>query len=268
MDVAAQGGCLGTALAVMELVQALTQARWPDDSALTTLPHVDDAAAARLAADGQTGLLQLLCALAASDDGAQGGGGRARGGAAAAARAALTAAVGGGAAAEEALAAAARLPIVDVSWTVRRAAGCGASGGWTLEVVLRRRSCCGAGNRGGTQGKQEKRGGSGGVAVGVAPRALAPHFPKVKEEGWWLMAADTAAGELLALRRVALRGDSATTARLALQDGSSSSSSSGGSCQLLLVSDCYLGLDQQYDVVLQDGSAGGGGGTARPRQPR
>ena len=59
VDIAADGGWLPTTLGVMRLVQLITQARMPDASPLTDLPHVDDAAAAALRAKGLGNLGQL-----------------------------------------------------------------------------------------------------------------------------------------------------------------------------------------------------------------
>jgi activating signal cointegrator complex subunit 3 len=101
-------------------------------------------------------------------------------------------------------------------------------------------------------------------------------FPKVKEEGWWLVVGHPVTRQLLALRRVSF-GARPTTTRLtfslpphlaaaAAAQGHSSgwgdSSSQhqqqqqqrqqqGPVVRLYLMSDCYLGLDQQYDVPLQ-----------------
>jgi hypothetical protein len=95
----------------------------------------------------------------------------------------------------------------------------------------------------------------------------------VKEEGWWLVVGHPASRQLLALRRVSFGARPVTTrltfslpthiAAAAAAQGHSSGwgdSSSGSLRQqqqqgpvvrLYLMSDCYLGLDQQYDVQLQ-----------------
>jgi hypothetical protein len=56
--------------------------------------------------------------------------------------------------------------------------------------------------------------GGGGGGGATAPRVYAPRFPKLKEEGWWLVLGDAASRELMALRRVSF-GGRGTTVRLA-----------------------------------------------------
>lgn len=41
IDVAADSGMLSTSLSIMKLLQCIKQARWDDDSPLTTLPHIE-----------------------------------------------------------------------------------------------------------------------------------------------------------------------------------------------------------------------------------
>jgi len=41
IDMAAENGSLATTLNIMNMVQCLKQARWPDDSSLLTIPTVD-----------------------------------------------------------------------------------------------------------------------------------------------------------------------------------------------------------------------------------
>ena len=72
----------------------------------------------------------------------------------------------------------------------------------------------------------------------------APRFPKAKDEGWWLVLGEVDSGELVALKRLGfVRGS--TRSSLAF-------CSPEEPCQqiysLYLVSDCYLGLDQQFEL--------------------
>jgi activating signal cointegrator complex subunit 3 len=219
-----------------------------DANSLTTLPNIDEAAAQQLAARaGISTLPQLLHAL-------QGGSANAKGspsirvtGKAEVGK--LLGSVLGPADAEEALKVAERMPVVDVSWHKRQqppamtadsAEACASQQQqqqheevrWQLEVTLARRG-----------------GGSSSRAGAAAPRVVAPLFPKVKEEGWWLVVGCTASLELLALKRISFGGKA--TVRLNFP-GCTSTGRQLHSVALFLVSDCYMGLDQQYDVVLHE----------------
>lgn len=79
----------------------------------------------------------------------------------------------------------------------------------------------------------------------AAPRAYAPRFPKVKEEGWYLVVGDPSTCEVLVLRRVS--GLERTTVRLALPR-SNKAGREMAAVQLYLMSGEYIGLDQQYEV--------------------
>uniref|UniRef100_A0A1J3K0M4 RNA helicase n=1 Tax=Noccaea caerulescens TaxID=107243 RepID=A0A1J3K0M4_NOCCA len=73
-------------------------------------------------------------------------------------------------------------------------------------------------------------------------RALAPRFPKVKDEAWWLVLGNTSTSELFAVKRVSFTGRLITRMELpsnitSLQD-----------TKLILVSDCYLGLEQEHSI--------------------
>ncbi|GAB2270112.1 activating signal cointegrator 1 complex subunit [Dionaea muscipula] len=73
-------------------------------------------------------------------------------------------------------------------------------------------------------------------------RAFAPHFPKVKDEAWWLILGNTTSSELFALKRVSF------TERLVTHMELPSSSPINKDLKLILVSDCYLGYDLEYSV--------------------
>ncbi len=73
-------------------------------------------------------------------------------------------------------------------------------------------------------------------------RAYTPFFPKPKEEGWWLLVAHRATAALVSLRRCPMghgraRAEAAFEAPLAC---------GVHAYDVYLMSDCYLGLDQQY----------------------
>jgi pre-mRNA-splicing helicase BRR2 len=77
---------------------------------------------------------------------------------------------------------------------------------------------------------------------GPKPRsafAIAPRFPKPKQDGWWIVVGSPSSGELLALRRVASATCSVTLTIPASQ---------GAQLMLYVMSDSYLGLNQQYVI--------------------
>jgi activating signal cointegrator complex subunit 3 len=109
---------------------------------------------------------------------------------------------------------------------------------WVLEVYLQRQRPSG--------------GRSGSSSGGVAPRVYAPHFPKVKEEGWWVVVGHGESLELLAMKRVSFGGKSSVKL---IFPAFSSSGAELHTATLFCISDCYLGLDQQYDVILDPAAA-------------
>eukprot|EP00397_Hematodinium_sp_SG-2012_P000336 GEMP01000336.1.p1 GENE.GEMP01000336.1~~GEMP01000336.1.p1 ORF type:complete len:2004 (+),score=418.53 GEMP01000336.1:621-6632(+) len=79
--------------------------------------------------------------------------------------------------------------------------------------------------------------------------AYAPKFPKKKTYSWWVMLGDTEVDELVALKRVMMQARR-NQRRSATFDFSSPEDDVGQTFTLsvLVLSDSYLGLDQQYDV--------------------
>ena len=78
------------------------------------------------------------------------------------------------------------------------------------------------------------------------PKAYAPKFPKTKDEGWWLVLGEVDSGELLALKRIGfIRGRTKSSLAFSAPDDPCRKIYS-----LYLMSDCYLGLDQQFDLSL------------------
>ncbi|KAH6557931.1 hypothetical protein KP509_1Z085500 [Ceratopteris richardii] len=69
-------------------------------------------------------------------------------------------------------------------------------------------------------------------------RAYAPYYPKVKDESWWIVIGNKKTSELLALKRVHFVDYLKTQLVISpdLQEDTT----------LFLVSDCYIGLDQEY----------------------
>jgi activating signal cointegrator complex subunit 3 len=74
----------------------------------------------------------------------------------------------------------------------------------------------------------------------------APRFPKRKEEGWWMILGDPQTGELLALRRLYFRRQ--TTICLSFE---TPEQPGYYNYALYLMSDSYMGLDQQYYVKFE-----------------
>mmetsp|Transcript_17115 Transcript_17115/g.51216 ORF Transcript_17115/g.51216 Transcript_17115/m.51216 type:complete len:344 (-) Transcript_17115:377-1408(-) len=233
VDVCAEAGWLNTAITIMRLVQGLLQARWPDESALLMLPEMDRESVGRLERAGWGALTDLLRAL--------------QGGSRDATLKKLRQELGAKAA-EEVVAVAARLPDVEVRWgrptpaaPTRQQLDEAEDGGAEVEpalavsVTLHRHST-----------------GRGGAST----RVYAPRFPKVKEEGWWLVVSDQSDTELLALKRLSF--STATTVRLTFPaaavnapggDGGGGDSHREDECVVLhLISDSYLGLDQRHTV--------------------
>ena len=118
-----------------------------------------------------------------------------------------------------------RLPVVNVKAFVDKT---NSSDGRTIHVKLQREGkSCGS----------------------KAPTAHTPRFPKIKEEGWWIVVGDVVNDELLALRRISF-GDRAHV-KLKCPKGSSH----GGRAPKLVVffmSDSYIGLDQEIELNAAD----------------
>jgi len=82
------------------------------------------------------------------------------------------------------------------------------------------------------------------LGKGSSKGAYIPHFPKPKDEGWWLVLGDPETAELLAMKRVNFKGETKTNLSFAAPEKPGSYSYA-----LYCISDCYLGLDLQYNVT-------------------
>ena len=84
---------------------------------------------------------------------------------------------------------------------------------------------------------------------------MCPLYPKIKQEGWWVVLGDREANELLALRRVAF-GDE-TRVKLTYEDDKREIQKNAHKRVVVafLVSDCYVGMDQETDVVFASRSS-------------
>ena len=80
----------------------------------------------------------------------------------------------------------------------------------------------------------------------VESKALCSRFSKAKDEGWWVILGEVDGGELLALKRL---GFFSEKNRISL-----AFTVPHHSCRKIysvyVISDCYLGLDQQCEVCL------------------
>nr|XP_032829466.1 activating signal cointegrator 1 complex subunit 3 [Petromyzon marinus] len=267
LDTVAEQGWLVSALCVTHLVQMLVQARWLHDHSLLTVPNVERqhlhlfrkwSTGRRTEAKGGgfKGPIDSLPQLIAACDGRE------------ATLASILSPELSPAHISQVWAYVSALPLLDVSVTVR---GCWDDGG--EEEVEE------SGGRGGGGGSRTERAVPSADGVPRAAqrwlrlhadqeyvltvrlrrhaahhgkgkaesKAQCPRFPKPKDEAWILVLGEVDRKELLALKRVGfVRG--ATTVSLAFYAPERT-----GRCiyTLYVMSDCYLGLDQQYDVHLE-----------------
>ncbi|KAM0927600.1 hypothetical protein ACQ4PT_002783 [Festuca glaucescens] len=80
----------------------------------------------------------------------------------------------------------------------------------------------------------------------------APRYPKPKEEGWWVVIGDSSTDQLLAIKRVALQ----KRARLKLEF-TAAAEVGKKDYMVFLMSDSYLGCDQEYEFTVNVKYAGG-----------
>ncbi|XP_031090606.1 DExH-box ATP-dependent RNA helicase DExH14 isoform X2 [Ipomoea triloba] len=73
-------------------------------------------------------------------------------------------------------------------------------------------------------------------------KAFTPRYPKIKDEAWWLVLCNTTTSELYALKRVSFSD------RLMTHMDLPSAATTFQGMKLLLVSDCYLGFEQDYPI--------------------
>ncbi|KAJ8411438.1 hypothetical protein AAFF_G00162460 [Aldrovandia affinis] len=250
LDVAANEGWLLPALSVCNLVQMIIQGRWLNDSSLLTLPHFEQQSLylfrkwnpgrSRGGARDYQGPIEGLPELMAACDGRESN---------------FTAMVGeelDRSQVSQAWAFLSHLPVVQVQMRVKGWWEGGQEQGertlpssvsnirdekswlsvhadqeYVLQVHLRRL------NAGGQRRKQDSK-------------AVAPRFPKMKDEGWFLVLGEVEKRELLAVKRVGyLRNHNTVSIAFYTPEKM-------GRCiyTLYLMSDSYLGLDQQYDIHL------------------
>ncbi|KAL6488712.1 hypothetical protein MHYP_G00024530 [Metynnis hypsauchen] len=250
LDVAANEGWLVSALSICNLVQMIVQARWLHDSSLLTLPHIEQrnlylfrrwsSRGGQGGGRGYQGPIEVLPELMAACEGRE---------------EIFTAMVREELQPQQISQAwvfLTHLPVVEVSLSVKgwwegceeqteRALSTGitnireqsswlpvhADQEYVLQVSLQRLN----------MGQQRRR---------QDTRAHAPRFPKPKDEGWFLVLGEVEKKELLAVKRVGyIRNRSVASVAFFTPEQTRK-------CiyTLYLMSDSYLGLDQQYDIHL------------------
>ncbi|KFP11331.1 Activating signal cointegrator 1 complex subunit 3, partial [Egretta garzetta] len=250
LDVAAHHGWLVTALNITNLVQMVVQGRWIHDSSLLTLPNIElqhlylfrkwSQGKRKSTHGGYQGPIECLPELMAACEGKEN------------VFASIVDSELQTAHISQAWNFLSRLPILNVSlsikgcwddpeqpqnempvpsWTIdtrddRRWIKLHADQEYVLQINLQRTQM-------GYQGKQDSK-------------AVAPRFPKVKDEGWFLILGEVDKKELIALKRTGyVRNRNTVSVAFYTPE-------TPGKCiyTLYLMSDSYLGMDQQYDIYL------------------
>ncbi|XP_038551001.1 activating signal cointegrator 1 complex subunit 3-like [Micropterus salmoides] len=250
LDFAANEGWLVTAISICNLVQMIVQGRWLHDSSLLTLPHVEHQdlhlfrkwtnRKGRSSVGGFNGPIEGLPELIAVCNGKE------------SVFAAIVSQEFQSSHIAQAWSFLSHLPVLEVEMSVKGwwedsqeqterplpVAGPNlreesswldvhADQEYVLQVSLRRI------NLGQQRRKQDSK-------------AQAPRFPKVKDEGWFLVLGEVDHRELLAVKRTGyVRNHTAVSVAFYTPEKT-------GKCiyTLYLMSDSYLGLDQQYEIHL------------------
>ena len=87
---------------------------------------------------------------------------------------------------------------------------------------------------------------AGGAPLGPTTFAYAPQFPKLKQDGWWVLIGIPETGELLALRRLSLNAR-VTSFDLTFDANAGSATKKYA---LYFMSDTYLGINQQHSFEI------------------
>ncbi|OWK54587.1 Activating signal cointegrator 1 complex subunit 3 [Lonchura striata] len=250
LDVAAHHGWLVTALNITSLVQMVVQGRWIHDSSLLTLPNIElqhlylfrkwSQGQRKSVHGGYQGPIECLPELMAACEGKEN------------VFASIVDSELPPAHISQAWNFLCRLPILNVSLSIRgswddavqpqnevpvpswtadtrddkRWIKLHADQEYVLQINLHRTQM-------GYQGKQDSK-------------AMAPRFPKVKDEGWFLILGEVDKKELIALKRTGyVRNRNTVSVAFYTPE-------TPGKCiyTLYVMSDSYLGMDQQYDIYL------------------
>ncbi|XP_063245781.1 activating signal cointegrator 1 complex subunit 3 [Prinia subflava] len=250
LDVAAHHGWLVTALNITSLVQMVVQGRWIHDSSLLTLPNIElqhlylfrkwNQGQRKSVHGGYQGPIECLPELMAACEGKEN------------VFASIVDSELQAGHISQAWNFLCRLPILNVSLSIKgswddavqpqnevpvpslttdtrddkRWIKLHADQEYVLQINLHRTQM-------GYQGKQDSK-------------AMAPRFPKVKDEGWFLILGEVDKKELIALKRTGyVRNRNTVSVAFYTPE-------TPGKCiyTLYLMSDSYLGMDQQYDIYL------------------
>lgn len=212
VDVCADAGWLDTTLAAMRLVQGLMRGRWHDEDALMQLPGVETGASVDQIKEiaGVESMMELLERHRSNASSVM----------------SILEVVAGTRGAKEARSVLDRLPGMQLTIeqpTLHENGTC------SIDVDI------------------ECVHGSGRAKSAMPPRVYAPLFPKIKEEGWWLMAGVPETNDLLALKRVSVVHKSRAKLVVPSIDACGKKVPS---IVVYLVSDSYQGLDREHTVDL------------------
>eukprot|EP00456_Euglypha_rotunda_P073343 TRINITY_DN6677_c2_g1_i12.p1 TRINITY_DN6677_c2_g1~~TRINITY_DN6677_c2_g1_i12.p1 ORF type:complete len:299 (+),score=42.45 TRINITY_DN6677_c2_g1_i12:100-897(+) len=84
------------------------------------------------------------------------------------------------------------------------------------------------------------------------PKVVAPRYPQLKTEGWWLVVGNSKTNELISIKRVAMKKKKMAVAL----DFVAPSQPGDHTLMLYFMSDSYMGCDQEYEIVLKVGEGG------------
>ena len=87
--------------------------------------------------------------------------------------------------------------------------------------------------------------------MSTAPSVHAPRFPKVKEEGWWIVVGDAKSNSLLCIKRITLQLKAKVKLEFVAPDAGEHAYT------LYLMSDSYLGCDQELELPMTIAEGGG-----------
>ncbi|OZJ04536.1 hypothetical protein BZG36_03995 [Bifiguratus adelaidae] len=217
IDVAADAGMLNTAIQVMHLVQSVKQARWSDDSSISTLPWIEPHMTKFLGGkmDNLLSLVHMPTPViertrrkirGLSDSRIQ-----------------------------DILQVVSKIPNMEVKWHIdTQKPHLIPESMYNLQLNIRRH----------TRAKQQKPDG----------RVYSPRFPKPQYESWWIILGNEETGELLALKRLSMRnGPEETLTSTAKATIQFQAPAPLGKHQytLYLMSDGYMGIDQKLNITFE-----------------
>eukprot|EP00456_Euglypha_rotunda_P073345 TRINITY_DN6677_c2_g1_i8.p1 TRINITY_DN6677_c2_g1~~TRINITY_DN6677_c2_g1_i8.p1 ORF type:complete len:537 (+),score=83.81 TRINITY_DN6677_c2_g1_i8:202-1611(+) len=214
VDVISSSGWLTPALATMELAQMVTQGLWNTDSPLMQIPHIDKDLAKECEKKGIEGVPDLID----MDDDAR------------------TKLLGlPPVRMQEVALACNAYPDIELKFSVKDSDKIRAGGRVNVNVSLER-----------DPDEEETKGMTG------VPKVVAPRYPQLKTEGWWLVVGNSKTNELISIKRVAMKKKKMAVAL----DFVAPSQPGDHTLMLYFMSDSYMGCDQEYEIVLKVGEGG------------